>query len=290
MNFELRNFLACLPAGRFPVLCLLLNMVEKEFSYRNINVFYRIIGQGKPVVLIHGFGEDGNVWKNQVDYLSGNFMLIIPDLPGSGRTPAPPELWQMDDHAAMIAALLAFEQISKCIVIGHSMGGYITLAFAEKYAEHLSAFGLFSSTAFADTEEKKATRRKGIAFINEHGAFEFLKTSVPTLFSDQTRRENPGLINQFINGLSNFSPTALVNYYEAMMQRPDRSFVLKNTEVPVLFVLGEFDNAVPVNDGLKQCHLPEKTYIEVLFHSGHMGMLEEPIKSNRIVETFLLDN
>ena len=258
--------------------------------YNNVEISYRVIGDGKPVVLIHGFGEDGNVWHNQVEHLKNKFRLIVPDLPGSGKSGVPGTIWLMEDYAAMIAALLKSEKIDKCALIGHSMGGYITLAFAENYPDFLSSFGLVHSTAFADNDEKKSTRKKGIAFIREHGAFEFLKTSVPNLFSVHTRAEKPALIEQFINGLSNFSPDALVSYYEAMMQRPDRSFVLKNTRVPVLFVLGEYDTAVPVNDGLKQCHLTEKSYIEVLLRSGHMGMFEEPGETNRILENFLLEN
>ncbi len=174
-------------------------------------------------------------------------------------------------------------------IIGHSMGGYITLALVEKYPGLVSAFGLFHSSAFADSEEKKATRRKGIDFINQHGAFEFLKTVTPNLFSQHTKDKNPELIDEQIAGLDNFSPIALVSYYNAMMMRPDRTEVLRNTTVPVLFIMGKYDVAVPVEDGLKQCHLPENSYIHILQESGHMGMLEEPEKSNQILEKFLLD-
>jgi pimeloyl-ACP methyl ester carboxylesterase len=173
-------------------------------------------------------------------------------------------------------------------LIGHSMGGYITLAFVEKYPEYLNAFGLFHSSAFADSDEKKSNRRKGIEFIEQHGAFEFLKTTMPNLFSPHSKTENPKLIEDFILGLSSFSPAALVSYYNAMMQRPDRTGVLKKARVPVLFIMGKYDNAVPLEDILQQCHLPEKSYIHILEKSGHMGMLEQPDKSNRVLEKFLL--
>lgn len=254
-----------------------------------MEISYLDTGKGKPVVLVHGFGEDGRVWDNQVNHLKDKYRLFIPDLPGSGNSQEPTGPWLMEDYAEMIKLLLEKEEISQCTVIGHSMGGYITMAFAEKYPGKLTAFGLFQSTAYADSEEKKLTRQKGISFIREHGAFEFLKTAVPNLFAEKTREKNPGLISQFIKGLSNFSPGALVNYYEAMMQRPDRTSVLKNTGIPVLFVMGKYDTAVPMEDVLKQCHLPEKAYIEVLHNSGHMGMLEEPGASNRILEKFLAE-
>jgi pimeloyl-ACP methyl ester carboxylesterase len=172
-------------------------------------------------------------------------------------------------------------------VIGHSMGGYITLALVEKYPELVSSFGLFHSSAFADSEEKKTTRRKGIEFINQHGAFEFLKTAIPNLFSPDSKEQIPGSIQKLIEAGNNFKPQALVSYYEAMMQRPDRTAILSKTAVPVLFIMGKYDAAVPVEDSLKQCHLPQKSYIHVLQNSGHMGMLEEAEKSNHILLHFL---
>jgi pimeloyl-ACP methyl ester carboxylesterase len=174
-------------------------------------------------------------------------------------------------------------------VIGHSMGGYITLALVESYWNHVNAFGLFHSSAFADTEEKKETRKKGIEFIKQNGAFEFLKTSTPNLFSPNSKEQIPNSIASFIESLKDFTPHALIAYYNAMMARPDRTSILKNTKNPVLFIAGEHDNAIPINDVLKQCYLPEKSYIHVLKKSGHMGMMEETQNANRIVEEFLME-
>ncbi|HET9747011.1 MAG TPA: alpha/beta hydrolase [Chitinophagaceae bacterium] len=267
--------------------------MEKTIQYNNKNILYRSIGNGKPVMLVHGFGEDGDVWKNQIDYLKDKFYLIVPDLPGSGRSEMIDDM-SMEGMAEVLHSIIHEENFETCSVIGHSMGGYITLALVEHYWNHVNAFGLFHSTAFADTEEKKETRKKGIEFIKQHGGFEFLKTSTPNLFSPNTKSQSqllsgPNLITDFISTLTSFSADALIAYYNAMMKRPDRTTVLKNTDNPVLFIAGEHDNAVPLNDVLKQCHLPEKSYFHVLRKSGHMGMLEEPEKANRILEEFLLN-
>ena len=109
-------------------------------------------------------------------------MLIVPDLPGAGKSDMIDDM-SMEGMAEMLKAIIDKEKISSFVLIGHSMGGYITLAFAEKYPQYLIKFGLFHSTAYADNEEKKAIRRKGIDFIKEHGAFEFLKNTTPNLFS-----------------------------------------------------------------------------------------------------------
>lgn len=248
---------------------------------------YRVLGTGQPVILIHGFGEDGSVWNQQAEYLKPNFKIIIPDLPGSGESELTNDV-SMEGMAEVIHSIIHEENMEACPVIGHSMGGYITLALVEKYYNHVSSFGLFHSSAFADSEEKIATRRKGIAFINEHGAFEFLKTATPNLFAPSTKQERPELIAEQVASLSSFSGSALVSYYEAMIQRPDRTEMLRQAAVPVLFAMGKYDAAIPLADGLKQCHLPEKSYIHILQHSGHMGMLEETNKTNLLLEKFLL--
>lgn len=109
-----------------------------------------------PLVLLHGFAEDSSLWDRQKEYLKDKFRLIIPDLPGSGNTPlANDSATSMEGLAAAVKARLDAENIQQCILVGHSMGGYVTLAFAELYPYTLKAFGLFHSTSYADTEEKK---------------------------------------------------------------------------------------------------------------------------------------
>jgi pimeloyl-ACP methyl ester carboxylesterase len=260
--------------------------VSKNISYEGREIFYLCEGSGEPVMLVHGFGEKGDVWNHQLDYLKEKYFLIVPDLPGSGRSAEITDM-SMEGLAAVLKAVLDAESINCCAMIGHSMGGYVALAFVEQYPQYAKGLGLFHSSAFPDTEEKKAIRRKGISFIREHGGFEFLKTSIPNLFSAYSKDQLSKSIDEFIEGLSNFSGAALVSYYEAMMKRPDRTAILKNVKIPVLFILGEYDNAVPLIDGLKQSHLPEISYIELLENSGHMGMIEEHEKSNLAIENYL---
>lgn len=263
--------------------------MNKELLYQNKKIFYRVTGSGNPVVLIHGFGEDGNIWDNQVEYLKDKFKLIVPDLPGSGRSEMTDDM-SVEGMAEVIHSIIHKENIDACPVIGHSMGGYITLALVETCWNHVSAFGLFHSSAYADNEEKKLIRRKGIEFMNQHGAYEFLKTVIPNLFSPDSKEQIPGSIEELINLGHNFSTPALVSYYEAMIRRPDRTELLRKAIVPVLFIMGKYDKAVPPEDGLEQCHLPGKSYIYILRNSGHMGMLEEKDECNAILDKFLLEN
>lgn len=262
--------------------------MQKQVLYEGAHIQYWVAGTGKPVMLLHGFGEDHTVWRYQVPALSKQYRLILPDLPGSGAS-EPLQRMGMQDLAEVVHAIIHAEEIDACPVIGHSMGGYIALALAETYYNHVSALGLFHSTAYADSAEKQEARRKGIAFIGQHGPFEFLKTTTLNLFSPLSREKKPEIIEEQVAGLHNFSARALVSYYEGMMDRPDRSGVLGRSGLPVLFVIGKHDQAVPPADSLKQSILPEKSYIHILQDSGHMGMLEEKDRCTRILEAFLLD-
>ena len=138
--------------------------MKKQLLYQNNRIVYAVEGAGKPVMLVHGFGEDSSVWVNQIPFLKDHFQLIIPDLPGSGESAMVDDM-SMEGMAEVLKAVADKETNELFTLIGHSMGGYITLAFAEKYSNRLNGFGLFHSTAFADSEEKKATRQKGIEFI-----------------------------------------------------------------------------------------------------------------------------
>jgi pimeloyl-ACP methyl ester carboxylesterase len=262
--------------------------MQKNFEYKSSIIHYSIQGTGQPVVLLHGFGEDSSIWQVQANFLSDHFQIIAPDLPGSGNSSfLEKEGASIKDYATILFALLEEEKIGQCILLGHSMGGYITLAFAEMYPEKLMAFGLINSTAFADSEEKKASRVQGIKMIEGHGAFAFLKTAIPTLFSTGFKNEHADKVSALIEKGKQFSNEALVQYYTAMMNRPDTTSVLEKSEVPVLFIIGTEDNAAPLNDLLKQVHLPKNAQIHILDGVGHMSMIEVPEKLNKHLLEFL---
>lgn len=261
-------------------------MQNHTLNYQGKTLFYRTAGEGPLVVLLHGFGEDGTIWKAQSDLFPGH-RLLVPDLPGSGQSQAIEDMSMEGLAKAVKAVVEAAQPFMGAVLIGHSMGGYITLAFAEKYPALLRAFGLFHSTAFADSEEKKKTREKGIRFIEEHGAAEFLKTATPNLYAPGSKEAHPEWIEEHLAAVHNFLGPNLVSYYKAMIKRPDRTGVLRNSKVPVLFVLGRHDTAVPLEDGLKQCYLPQLSYIHILENAGHMGMIEEKENTNQILSQFV---
>lgn len=260
-------------------------MESRNTSFEGKNINWRSGGSGPALVLVHGFGEDSRIWDGLAAHFKESHYCILPDMPGCGGS-EPVEDLSVEKMAALVNAVLKSEGIEKAVVIGHSMGGYIALAFAEAWPEKLCGLGLFHSTAFADSEEKISARQKSIGFIETHGPGLFLGQTLPNLFAENFVLEHREIIDAQIQNGRAFSGETLIAFYRAMIARPDRTEVLKNIMVPVLFIIGEKDMAVPAADTLKQSFLPEKAYIYVFESAGHMGMLEEPEKSREALETF----
>jgi pimeloyl-ACP methyl ester carboxylesterase len=262
--------------------------MNKAFKYLNTTINYWVYGEGQPVVLLHGFAEDSTIWNNQTSYLETHCRLIVPDLPGSGNS----ELLEgssisMEDYADCIYALFNEEKIERGVLLGHSMGGYITLAFAEKYPAKVKSFGLVHSTAFGDSEEKKSTRKKGIELMKEYGVLPFIKNTTPNLFSATFKKNSADSIDALIKQQEKFTTAALVQYYTVMMNRRDYTVILEKSEVPVLFVIGSEDVAAPLPDLLQHVHLPKIAHIHILENVGHMSMLEAPHKLNNYLLKFI---
>lgn len=280
-------------------------MVEKIHYYNDHKIYYKISGKGETVLLIHGFGETGDIWKDIAFKLSVCFKVIIPDLPGSGQS----ELYlpeqkrndeenfvSMEDYARVMKSILDAENNAdsktentnrKISIIGHSMGGYIALSFSEFFPDLLNKLGLFHSSAFKDDENKIIVRKKSIEFIKKNGNYAFLRKSIPDLFSLASRTSYMKSINDLIEKGTNFSELALIQYQYAMMKRKDHSDHIKQMKIPVLFIIGEDDNAIPLGISLQQCHFPLISQIRVLKNAGHMGMIEDQDKCSGALMEFL---
>lgn len=275
--------------------------VSRFIQYKNKSIHYRVYGKGRPVILLHGLPADNRIWNDIAIELQNEFLIITPDLPGSGESEMlDGENISIEDYADVIKAIVDFElsevlslgeparagtngDLGEVSLIGHSMGGYITLAFAEKYPELLNGFGLFHSTAYADDAEKKQTRGKAIDFIKANGAYPFLKTSTPNLFADRGHLKE---MEDMVEEGKKFNASALIQYYYAMINRPDRTAVIKDFRNPVLFIIGERDSVVPLQASLQQCYLPEISHVHIL-DTGHMGMIEVRERSLQALKSFL---
>lgn len=261
-----------------------------KFIFNNTTeIFYHKEGAGIPVILLHGFGEDSSIWDGAVPALTKYCLLLRPDIPGSGQSQKlEKEYTTLEDYADIMHALLEEEKLEKCIFLGHSMGGYIALAFAKKYPEKLAGLGLINSTAFADDDSRREKRIKSIQMVLEYGPVEFLQKTLPGYFSPAFSETHGDFIRQYVEKAKGIAAETLIQYYSAMMQRPDNTAVLQNSTVPVLFICGTEDGAAPLEDMLKQVHLPKVSYIHLLKNIGHKSMFEAGEEMCQYIQQFIL--
>lgn len=256
-------------------------MIEKQISSKlSKTLSYKIIGEGLTVILIHGFPQDGNMWQVIAPSLVQNARLIIPDLPGVGDSSldVEPSTLTMELLAECIYDICVAESIEKVVLVGHSMGGYVALAFAEKFSDMLAGLSLVHSSALADASEKIELRRKSIQIISKGGKKIFLQQMFPTLFGESFKINQAERLENMISEAINVKEESLVAFYHAIMNRVDRTSTLKSAQFPVQWIIGKEDHLVPMMVALQQSRLSMVTFVSLFSDCGHMSMLEQPEK------------
>lgn len=244
-------------------------------------------GTGNTVVFLHGYCETRQIWAPFIERLDRRFRVVTLDLPGFGNYSKPVEDYSMEAMAEYVQQALVELEVVKCVLIGHSLGGYVALAVGERYPDLLLGLGLFHSTALADSPEKKQTRDKSVAFLEQHGLEKFIDSFFGPLFYEGNRERLQLEIEHLKEMGKRTRPEAAIAVMKAMRDRPDRTHVLREAEYPVLIIAGKEDNAVSVEQTLQQCHLPDQSHTLFLGQTGHMGLLEHPIETLVAVEKFL---
>jgi pimeloyl-ACP methyl ester carboxylesterase len=235
------------------------------------SIFFRDQGRGFPIVLLHGFCETHRIWEVVAYELANDFRVITPDLPGFGNSHLPVQPFSIEDIGKLLGEWLVKHNINRPIIIGHSLGGYVALAMAQKHVAPLSGLGIFHSTPLADTEEKKNNRNKTIDFVVKNGVAPFVETFVPGLFY---QKENPAV--NFVNEMALATPLdTLVSYSKAMRDRPSSENFLKSYKSPFMIGAGVNDVVVPFSVLQQVSHWAAKTMFFALENTGHMGMFED---------------
>ena len=250
------------------------------------NLFFKEIGYGNvTVVLIHGFCESHRIWEPLATKLSEKYRILVPDLPGFGESPLPNEGSLSIAHVgAIMLDWLQGQGIRYSIVIGHSLGGYVALAMGMVSPDSFRGVGLFHSTAYADSPEKKENRNKVIEFVARNGEKPFVESLMPSLFY---KKDHPALPFALEIGYQTHAKT-VISYTGAMRDRPDKTDFLKTFEKPILIVAGVHDQAVRIEDSKEQAKLPKHPELQILTESAHMGMFEQESESLDILNKFIL--
>ena len=256
----------------------------KQIQYKNTTISYSDTGKGTSLVLLHGFLENQTMWQDIVPELSKKNRVITIDLLGHGATECLGYVHSMEKNAEIVRAVLSQLRIRKAILVGHSMGGYVALAFAELYPATLKGLVLLNSTSKEDSAERKHNRDRAIKAVKQNYV-NFVRLSIANLFSENNReRLEKEIENVKLEALK--TPLqGIVASLEGMKIRKDREFILRESEFPKLLILGEKDGVLIYKDNLPQI---ENTNTELItFPDGHMSHIENKEELGRVLLEFL---
>ena len=251
-----------------------------------MTVNYRIEGQGNPVVLLHGFLENLHIWDDFSKVLSQNCQVIRIDLPGHGETQVSKEIFSMEFMADAVHQVLLRENISEVCIVGHSMGGYVALAYAEKYPENVKGLGLFHSSAACDDAQALQNRLRSIQLI-EKDHTHFMHTFIPDLFTEKNRNLLKSEIAQLQKQTALISKENLIACQKGMLERKDYQNIIQNSTIHIMYIIGKQDPRIKPEKILQQAAQGKTVEILLLEDCGHVGFLEAPQESLRFLESFV---
>lgn len=251
----------------------------------NFNVYVEEQGQGPVIILLHGFCGSSKYWSSLIPLLSEQFRVIAPDLRGHGKSDAPVGAYTIDQMADDILDLAHALELPKFVLLGHSLGGYITLSFAERYADRLNGFGLIHSTGYPDTEEGKQKRLATVQSLQAGGIVPMVDELIPKLFASDHIDEHAIQVSKAKEIGYLTPPHGAAGAALAMRERPDRTGVLAATALPLLLIAGEQDGIV-TPDKTFTADGPNVTQV-TLKDAGHMSMMETPRRLADAVASYM---
>lgn len=257
----------------------------KYVAFRKGKIAYSDQGKGRAVVLLHGFLGSKELLQHTRNALAKRFRVISIDLPGHGQSDCFGYVHTMDLMAKAVKAVMDHLRLKRYVIVGHSMGGYAALAFAELFPEQVRGICLFHSTSYADNAQKKQDRDKAIKSVKrDPGAF--VRASIKNLFAAKNLKALKKEVS-FATQIARKVPAqGIVNALEGMKDRPSRDVILHFAHYPIYFIVGKYDNVLPMQSLLDQAKLCKRGKALLLEQSGHMGFLEEPENCARFLNKF----
>lgn len=256
--------------------------------YKDGKIYYTDAGEGEVIVLIHGYLETYDIWNGFATKLTSKYRVISVDLPGHGLSKVYGDCHTMEFMAGAIRSLLESLNLRKVVLAGHSMGGYVVLAFTELFPELLRGYCLFHSHPFADTPETVEKREKEIKVVRSGKKYLIYPGSVSNMFAAGNLIKFRDEVQRSKDIASTIRDEGITAVLNGMIIRPSRVAVMEKGKVPCLWILGKLDNYISCETVLNKVVLPANARVVVLDKSGHMGFIEEEDLSVSIVEDFMM--
>lgn len=257
----------------------------KHTEFKKIKVRYSDTGKGRVVLLLHGFLGSYEVWDLFIKKLSKKFRVIAIDLPGHGETPSIGYYHSMELLAQCVKSVLDKAGVRRYVIAGHSMGGYVALAFAELFPENVSGVCLFNSTSYADSDEKKKDRERVIRLVKKEHRH-YVSEVIFSLFAPDNLIRLKKEVAKAKQIADKVSVQSIINSLEGMKERKSRDLILKFAEYPVLFIIGKKDTVINYETMYPQMGLCKFPSVLMLENAAHMGFYEAPKETINELETF----
>jgi len=252
-----------------------LSTFPKYITFKEGKIAYTSNGKGRAVVLLHGFLGSSSMWGETKNALAKHFKVICIDLPGHGQSDCFGYIHNMELMAQAVKVVMGKLRFKKYVLVGHSMGGYTALAFAELFPDNLRGLCLFHSTSYADSDQKKRERNNAIKAVKNNYSI-YVRATIKNLFATKNLKHFKKEILHTQQIARKTSKQGVVAALEGMKGRASRDVILHYAKYPILFIIGKHDNVLPMQILLDQTKLVKHKHVLLLENSGHMGFLEQP--------------
>jgi 3-oxoadipate enol-lactonase len=258
-----------------------------QITSDDADIFYEVLGSGPPVVLLHPFPANHNLWKPAAQALITRYRVILPDLRGHGESGVGEGPATMEKHAADIGRVLDHEEVRRAAFAGVSIGGYVLFECWRKYRARVDALVLCNTKAQADTPEARAVRLQAATFVMERGTELFFGSMIPKLMGNTTRDTRPDLVEGALRMMRTMSPEDVAMVQRGMAERQDSVETLKTINVPTMLVTGDEDSLTGVGEAELMRQNISGSEINVIAKAGHYSPWEQPEEVGKLLRQFL---
>ncbi|HEX3353482.1 MAG TPA: alpha/beta fold hydrolase [Terriglobales bacterium] len=257
-----------------------------QIKSTDADIFYRLLGEGPPLVLLHPFPVHHEFWLPAAQALTSRYQLILPDLRGHGDSGAGEGPATMAKHAADLARVLDNAQVARAPFAGVSIGGYILFEFWRRYRARVAALALCNTKAQADSPEAKAGRLRAAAEVLQHGTEPFFEGMAAKVLGNSTRSSRPDLVDGALGMMRKMSAENVAKVQRGMAERPDSVADLKTIDVPTLLVTGDEDSFTgPSEAELMRKHI-SGSELKIIKRAGHYSPWEQPAEAGQLLRRF----
>jgi pimeloyl-ACP methyl ester carboxylesterase len=262
-------------------------ILSRQIKSGDAEIFYWVLGDGPPVVLLHPFPVNHEFWLPVAEVLAARYRVIMPDLRGHGDSGVGEGPATMEKHAADIAHVMDDADIGRAPLIGVSIGGYALFEFWRNFRGRVAALGLCNTKAQADNAEARATRLQVANNVLDRGTEPFFEAQLPRMLAKTTMQARPDLADGALRMMRKMSPEDVAQVQRGMAERPDSIDTLKTINVPTLLVTGEEDILTGINEAELMRRNIASSQLRVIPKAGHYSPWEQPEEAGRIFRQFL---